>query len=68
MSIDEKRNYLKNYRFQQVKIRRMEQMMGECPEKREKYLKIMNEASHLRDRIEDEIDDNSGQNLNYNKN
>ena len=56
MSVDEAREYLKRYRLLQAKIIRMEQMMSECPEKREKYRKELNLAISLRDGIEDSID------------
>ncbi len=56
MSVDEAREYLKRYRLLQAKITRLEQMLSECPEKREKYLKELNLAISLRDGIEDSID------------
>lgn len=56
MSVDEAREYLKRYRLLQAKITRLEQMMSECPEKREKYRKELNLAISLRDGIEDSID------------
>ena len=56
MSVDEAREYLKRYRLLQAKITRLELLMSECPEKREKYLKELNLATTLRDGIEDSID------------
>lgn len=56
MNVETARDYLKRYRLLQAKITRLEQMLSECPEKREKYLKELNSAITLRDGIEDSID------------
>ncbi len=56
MNVETAREYLKRYRLLQAKITRLEQMLSECPEKREKYLKELNSAITLRDGIEDSID------------
>ena len=56
MSVESAREYLKNYRLLQAKITRLEQLMSECPEKREKYKKELETTILLRDKIEDSID------------
>lgn len=60
MSIEEKKNYLKGYRVQQAKIKRLEQMVFEAPEKKEKYLKLLQGAVEKRDKIEEEIESVDG--------
>ena len=56
MSVDDAREYLKRYRLLQAKITRLEQMMSENPEKREKYREELHNTIALRDIIEDSID------------
>ncbi len=56
MSVETARDYLKNYRLLQAKITRLEQLLCECPEKREKYKKELDSTVLLRDKIEDSID------------
>ena len=56
MTLEEKKEYLKSYRVQQVKIERVRSMMMSNPDRREKYKGTMHRAERLRDKIEDEIE------------
>lgn len=60
MTVEEKREYLKNYRIQYAKIRRLKEMMEICPDKKDKYLLEIKSARKLRDRIETEIENVDG--------
>lgn len=56
MNTDEKRTYLKSYKVQHLKLRRMKEMMDMCPENKEKYQKEYIHTLNLRNKIEEEID------------
>lgn len=53
---EEKRSFLKQYRFLLSKIRRLKEMLNISPENSEKYLKSIEEARKKRDEIEEKID------------
>ena len=56
MTVGEKREFLKKYRILVSKIKRIKEMLEGDTERREKYIKDMNTARGIRDKIEDMIE------------
>ena len=56
MSLEEKRDYLNRYRLQQAKIKRLKQQSLVNSDRKSFYEKEILKATHVRDAIEDGID------------
>ncbi len=60
MTIEEKKRFLKQYRIQQSKIQRLEEMRKRCPERADRYRASIRECRRFRNLIEDCIDATDG--------
>ena len=59
-ALNEKIEYLKTYRTSTAKIKRVRQMMEDCPEYRDRYSAMLKSAQNTRIKLEDEIDSVDG--------
>lgn len=56
MTVCEKREFLRQYRVLTTKIKRIGEMLETATDRKEKYIKDINTARGIRDRIEDMIE------------